>query len=307
MPDSTIRLGTRASKLALTQSNWVKAQLEGLGHQVDLIEIKTEGDVRTGPLAQIGGQGLFTKRLQQALVDAEIDLAVHSLKDLPTEDHPELKIAAVPLRENTADALVGRSGVSSLASLPQGAKVGTGSVRRAAQLLHLRPDLNICNIRGNVDTRLKKLVSEGFDAIILACAGLNRMGLADQITYAFEENELLPAVGQGALGLEVRSSDARTVAAVEVLNDGDSFHRAMAERSMLRRLFAGCLAPVGAITKVDAQSLQLTGVVLSRDGQTRIEHSSNGPMEDSIGLGVNVAEGLLGQGAEALLRKAKAT
>jgi hydroxymethylbilane synthase len=303
MPNPTIRLGTRASKLALTQSNWVKAQLEKLGNEVELIEIKTEGDVRTGPLAQIGGQGLFTKRLQHALVDSEIDLAVHSLKDLPTEDHPELKIAAVPPREKTADALVGRDGVVDLASLPNGAKVGTGSVRRAAQLLHLRPDLNIFDIRGNVDTRLKKLETEGFDAIILACAGLNRMGLADRITYAFDENELLPAVGQGALGLEVRASDAATIAAVQVLNDDDSFCRAMAERAMLRRLFAGCLAPVGAVTKVQSQVVQLTGVVLSRDGQTRIQCSNAGPVDRPGDLGVQVAEALMEQGAEELLRK----
>ena len=143
---SIIRLGTRASKLALTQSNWVKARLEALGNQVELIEIKTEGDVKTGPLAQIGGQGLFTKRLQQALVGMEIDLAVHSLKDLPTEDHPALRIAAVPVRENTADALIGRGNVVDMDSLRQGAKVGTGSVRRAAQLLHLRPDLIIFDV-----------------------------------------------------------------------------------------------------------------------------------------------------------------
>ncbi|MCL4123997.1 UNVERIFIED_CONTAM: hypothetical protein GTU68_049020 [Idotea baltica] len=298
----TIRLGTRASKLALTQSNWVKAQLESLGNEVQLIEIKTEGDVKTGPLAQIGGQGLFTKRLQIALLESEIDLAVHSLKDLPTEDHPDLKIAAVPPRENTADALIGRDGVNDLASLPEGAKVGTGSVRRAAQLLHLRPDLQIFDIRGNVDTRLQKLTSEGFDAIVLACAGLNRMGLADEISYAFAETELLPAVGQGALGLEVRGADQATIAAVGQLNDEASFHRAMAERSMLRRLFAGCLAPVGAVTVVDSGQLTLTGVVLSTDGVTRINATKSLPVAESAELGVAVAELLLEQGADALLK-----
>ena len=298
----TIRLGTRASKLALTQSNWVKAQLESLGNEVQLIEIKTEGDVKTGPLAQIGGQGLFTKRLQIALLDSEIDLAVHSLKDLPTEDHPDLKIAAVPPRENTADALIGREGVNDLASLPEGAKVGTGSVRRAAQLLHLRPDLKIFDIRGNVDTRLEKLVSEGFDAIVLACAGLNRMGLSDRICYSFDETELLPAVGQGALGLEVRASDETTITAVSQLNDDASFHRAMAERSMLRRLFAGCLAPVGAVTVVEAGELTLTGVVLSSDGKTRVEAVKSLPVEESAELGVAVAEALLEKGADVLLK-----
>ena len=182
---SPIRLGTRASKLALTQSNWVKSQLESRGHAVELVEIKTEGDIKTGPLAQIGGQGLFTKRLQIALVEKEVDLAVHSMKDLPTEDHSDLMIASVPERENTSDALICRDGIADFQSLPQDAKIGTGSVRRAAQLLHLRPDLKISDIRGNVDTRLLKLESEGFDGIILACAGLNRMGLSDRISHAF--------------------------------------------------------------------------------------------------------------------------
>ena len=211
-------------------------------------------------------------------------------------------LAAVPDRENTADALIGRDGVNDLASLPAGAKVGTGSVRRAAQLLHLRPDLKIFDIRGNVDTRLKKIKSESFDAIVLACAGLNRMGLADRISYAFADTELLPAVGQGALGLEVRGDDQTTISAVSQLNDDESYHRSMAERSMLRRLFAGCLAPVGAVTAVDSGQLTLTGVVLSCDGVTRIEATMSHPMEASTELGVVVAEVLLEKGADALLK-----
>ncbi len=301
MSQPTIRLGTRASKLALTQSNWVKSQLEAHGHAVDLIEIKTEGDIKTGPLAQIGGQGLFTKRLQIALVEKEVDLAVHSMKDLPTEDHADLMIASVPERENTSDALICRDGIADFQSLPQDAKIGTGSVRRAAQLLHLRPDLKIHDIRGNVDTRLEKLTSEGFDGIILACAGLNRMGLSERITHAFGETELLPAVGQGALALEIRKADAATNQAVKKLSHDESFSRAMAERSMLRRLFAGCLAPVGAVTRIEDGRLSLTGVVLSRDGKVRIEAQASSKPQSAIELGVEVAEKLFADGAQALL------
>ena len=180
-----IRLGTRGSQLALWQSNWCKSELEKLGFVVELKKIKTEGDIKTGSLAQIGGQGVFTKRLQIALLEDEIDLAVHSLKDLPTEDHPKLAIAAVPPRETTADALVSNK-FGDLDSIPQGAKIGTGSVRRAAQLLHLRSDLEIEDIRGNVDTRLQKLDDGKYDAIVLASAGLVRLGLGNRITYQFE-------------------------------------------------------------------------------------------------------------------------
>ena len=193
-----IRLGTRASKLAMWQSNWVKSELEKNSVTVELIQIKTEGDTATGPLAQIGGQGLFTKRLQIALLENEIDLAVHSLKDLPTEDHDDLTIAAIPQREDTADAFVSNK-FSDVDSLPAGATVGTGSVRRAAQILHRRDDLKIEDIRGNVDTRLKKLDDGNYDAIILASAGLKRLGLGDRITQSFTPDVLMPAVGQLSL------------------------------------------------------------------------------------------------------------
>lgn len=307
-PTSVIRLGTRASKLALWQSNWVKSQLEKLGHSVELIQIKTEGDVTAGPLAQIGGQGLFTKQLQVALLEEQIDLAVHSLKDLPTEDHPDLTVAAVPPREDTADAFVSNR-FAALDELPDGAVIGTGSVRRAAQLRHLRPDLEICDIRGNVDTRLKKLDGAEFDAIILAAAGLKRLGLEARIAQAFEPDQLLPAVGQGALGLETRKFDIATVSIVRRLSDPASYHRAFAERSMLKTLFAGCLAPVGASTTVAAAGgssrLTLTGVVLSTDGTERLQSTHTMPLEDSVKLGRVVAEQLLDQGAERLLKSVR--
>ena len=305
---SSIRLGTRASKLAMWQSNWVKSQLEKLGHSVELIQIKTEGDVTAGPLAQIGGQGLFTKQLQIALLEEQIDLAVHSLKDLPTEDHPDLTVAAVPKREDTADAFVSNR-FASLEELPDKAVIGTGSVRRAAQLKHLRSDLEIRDIRGNVDTRLKKLDGGNFDAIILAAAGLKRLGLEHRIAHFFEPDQLLPAVGQGALGLETRKFDIATVSIVRQLSDPDSYHRAFAERSMLKTLFAGCLAPVGASTtavSVNGSSrLTLTGVVLSIDGTERLQSTDTMPLEESSKLGKMVANQLLEQGADRLLKNVR--
>ena len=299
-PTKNIRLGTRGSQLALWQSNWVKSELEKLGVSVELIQIKTEGDIKTGSLAQIGGQGVFTKRLQIALLENEIDLAVHSLKDLPTEDHPKLTVAAVPERENTADALVSNN-YDDLDSIPQGSKIGTGSVRRAAQLLHLRDDLKIEDIRGNVDTRLQKLDDGKYDAIVLASAGLVRLGLADRITYQFEPHQLMPAVGQGALGLETRADDSNTIDLVSQLSDPPSFHRAMAERSMLRTLFAGCLAPVGANTVVKDGQLTLEGIVLSVDGKEKVSVSMSRPVAQSRELGAAVAKELIAKGADKFL------
>ena len=301
---STIRLGTRGSKLAMWQSTWVKRALEDLGCSVELIQIKTEGDVATGSLSQIGGQGLFTKRLQVALQNAEVDLAVHSLKDLPTQDAEGLSICAIPQRETTADALVSNK-YDSLQNLPSGAIVGTGSVRRAAQILHLRSDLKIADIRGNVDTRLRKLDDGDYDAIVLAAAGLTRLGWQDRITAYFSPEELLPAVGQGALGLETRTADEQTNSVVARLNHTESFSSAMAERHMLRALFAGCLAPVGALTKVKDETLTLTGVVLSVDGQTRIEVSSSSSLGEFTTLGQSVAKGLVDKGADNLLKRAQ--
>ena len=307
MPPSeatTIRLGTRGSKLAMWQSTWVKGELEKLGHAVELIQIKTEGDIKTGPLAQIGGQGLFTKQLQVALAENEIDLAVHSLKDLPTEDAPGLSVAAIPTRETTDDAIV-CTDATKLEDLPAGAIIGTGSVRRGAQILHLRQDLNIRDIRGNVDTRLQKLDSGEYDAIVLAAAGLTRLGLQNRISFRFDSRRLLPAVGQGALGLETRSDDDATRDALKELNHSQSFASAMSERSMLRRLFAGCLAPVGARTEIENETLTLTGVVLSRNGTERIEASASDSVDRHWQLGIKVAEKLIESGADKLLEQAK--
>ncbi len=307
--DKKFRLGTRGSKLALWQSHWVKSELEKRGHHIELIQIKTQGDVKTGPLSQIGGQGLFTKQLQIALHENEIDLAVHSLKDLPTEDAQGLSIASIPMRETTDDAICCRADVAaeSLAALPEKAIIGTGSVRRAAQILHLRPDLDIRDIRGNVDTRLEKLDSGDYDAIVLAAAGLTRLGLPNRISFRFDQLQLLPAVGQGALGLETRSDDEAIRDVVAELNHRESYSAALAERSMLRRLFAGCLAPVGARCEIGDEKVTLTGVVLSRDGKMRIEANASALFDRFENLGITVAEKLIAEGADKLLAAAKSS
>src|SRR5438045_3630686 len=266
---SAVRLGTRASALARWQAEGVAARLQERGVVVELVPITTQGDVKTGPLGQIGGQGLFTKEIQRALLDAKIDLAVHSCKDLPTAEVEGLTIAAVPERESTADVLVSKKSDRIETLLPQ-ARVGTGSLRRKAQLLHLRPDLRVEEIRGNVETRLQKLDREGWDAIVLAEAGLKRLNLARSITHVIPRETMLPAVGQGALAIETRSDDARAQSLLAPLNHPESHQAVLAERSLLLELRAGCLAPVGAIAQVEAGKLALEAVVLSVDGAQRL-------------------------------------
>lgn len=295
-----LRLGTRASPLARWQAEWVAARLEERGIEVELVPISTQGDVKSGPLGEIGGQGLFTKEIQRALLSREIDVAVHSLKDLPTAEIAGLAIAAVPLRESTADVLVSTR-FGSLDRLPHGARVGTGSQRRKAQLLHVRPDLSILEIRGNVETRLKKLDEGQYDAIVLAAAGLTRLGLADRMTFVLPRHIMLPAVGQGALGIETRSDDAVSRGLVEPLDDAATHAAVLAERSMLAALRGGCLAPVGALAHVDGAALSLEGVVFSGDGQRKISAAAAGLADDAVRIGQQVADELLGQGAGELI------
>ena len=299
-----IRLGTRGSQLALRQSNMVADQLRNLGNQVELITIKTEGDQSQASLAQIGGQGVFTKRLQTALLDGEIDLAVHSLKDLPTVPADGLKIAAVPEREDVRDALVlnAKTTANSFSELPSGARIGTGSTRRKAQLLYLRKDVEVCDIRGNVDTRLGKLDSGEFDAVVLAAAGLNRLGLEHRISFLFSREAMLPAVGQGALGLETRSDDDATISALSKLNASRSHAEVLAERAMLRELGAGCMAPVGVATHWSDGNLSLSGVILSVDGSERIMASETGAPDLAVSIGAKVASSLFADGGERLLK-----
>jgi hydroxymethylbilane synthase len=295
-----LRIGTRGSPLARWQAEHVAALLAASGIEVELIHITTQGDVTTGPLGAIGGQGLFTKEIQRALLDDRIDLAVHSLKDLPTEHVPGLALAAVPERESPGDVLV-CSQAKSLDELPRQSRIGTGSTRRKAQLLFARPDLQVLDIRGNVETRLRKLDEGDYDAIVLAEAGLKRLELAARITHVFAKSLMLPAVGQGALGLETRADDARTQSLLQALNDSATHAAVLAERAMLRTLRGGCLAPVGAWGRMENGQLALDGVVLSADGQQRIAASQSASPEDAEVLGIQVAEALLAQGAAALI------
>jgi len=283
----------------------VTSQLTARGVNVEQVLITTQGDVRTGPLGVIGGQGLFTKEIQRALLAGEIDLAVHSLKDLPTEPVAGLLLAAVPVREATGDALVANH-ATSLKDLPPGARIGTGSTRRRAQLLHLRPDLNLDDVRGNVDTRLRKLDEGQYDALILAEAGLKRLGLAARIAQILPVEGMLPAVGQGALGLETRESDLRTRELIASLDDPATHAAVLAERSLLAHLRGGCLAPVGAIGRVAGDCLSLSAVVLSGDGRQRIAAAAAGSPLDALTVGITVAEALLAQGARELITAARA-
>lgn len=300
-----IRLGTRSSPLARWQADWVTSQLVELGIEVEQVLITTQGDVRTGSLSQIGGQGLFTKEIQRALLDNRVDLAVHSLKDLPTAPTPGLTLAAIPPRETTHDCLVSNS-VKSLQELPKGARLGTGSLRRRAQALFIRPDLVVEEIRGNVDSRLRKLDEGQYDAIMLAEAGLKRLGLDARMTQILPLELMLPAVGQGALGLETREDDIVTQALLMPLDHAPSHAAIDAERSMLATLRGGCLAPIGASATVSAEGeLTLIGVVVRVDGEKRISAQAHGPMADAVQIGKAVAEDLLSQGASELIAQSR--
>lgn len=309
MADETpLRLGTRGSPLARWQADWVAGQLREQGVAVEIVQITTQGDVKTGPLASFGGVGVFTKEIQRALLDKRVDLAVHSLKDLPTEPIPGLKIAAVPPREAAGDVLVTRDGVS-LDKLPQGAKVGTGSTRRRAQLLYVRPDLVIEDIRGNVETRLSKLDTGEFDAIVLAEAGLTRLGLRDRIQHVIPQKIMLPAIGQGALGLETRVDDERAIAAVGKLDDPLTHRAVVAERAFLATLRGGCLAPVGAFAFFEERNLDralvLEGAILSKDGRQCKRGVIKAGGEWAVEMGTELAKVLLADGAQKLIDAAR--
>ncbi len=295
-----LRLGTRSSALARWQADWVAARLTELGIEVELVPITTQGDVKTQPLGQIGGQGLFTKELQRALLDDTIDLAVHSLKDLPTASVDGLALAAVPARESTADVLVSNI-ARRIEDLPPAARIGTGSLRRKAQLLHLRPDLRVEDIRGNLDTRLRKLDEGQFDAIVLAEAGLKRLGLVERIVHVIPRSTMLPAVGQGALGIEARTDDSTTRQLLAPLDHDHAHQSVIAERSLLLALRGGCLAPVGAYGRVENGRLLLEAVVLSGDGAKRITASGDDAPAEAAALGERVADSLISQGATELI------
>ncbi|MEN6459501.1 MAG: hydroxymethylbilane synthase [Thermoguttaceae bacterium] len=301
-----LRLGTRASPLARWQAEWVAAQLRSRGIEVALIPIVTAGDRQRGVIGETNEPGLFTKEIQLALLDGRIDLAVHSLKDLPTEPVAGLTVAAVPERGPFGDALVSTD-ATPLNALPQGARVGTGSLRRRAQLLHVRPDLTVADIRGNVDTRLRKLREGGYDALLLAEAGLRRLALDREIAELIPPEIVLPAPGQGALSLEIRADDVAARACVTPLDHSPTHNAVRAERALSAALDSGCLAPVAALGRVEGDRLTLVGRVLSPDGAKMIESRLEGPACDAESLGRRVAGALLAQGAAAMIHAARTT
>lgn len=295
--DRPLRLGTRRSLLATTQSGWVADRLRALGHQVELVEIVTEGDVNTAPLTQIGGTGVFASALRQALRAGEVDFAVHSLKDLPVLPEPGLSVVGIPEREDPRDVLVSGAGYT-MATLPQGASVGTGSPRRAAQLLTHRPDLQVVAIRGNVDSRVRRTTSGELDAVILAGAGLRRLGRAGDIADVIDTAVMLPAPGQGALAVEVRETDPDVLAAVAELDHHATRTAVTAERSLLRALEAGCTAPIGALARLEGDTLVLDAFAGSDDGSIALRRSLTGDPGDPWGLGERLAADLLAAGAD---------
>jgi hydroxymethylbilane synthase len=299
----TLRIGTRGSQLALWQANWVRQTIESQHSQlsVEIRIIKTRGDkILDVPLAKIGGKGLFVKEIEEALQNGDIDIAVHSMKDMPGDIPPGLCIGAVPERENPFDVLISRGGLC-LKNLRQGACIGTSSLRRSAQLLHVRPDLNIAPLRGNLDTRLKKLDSSDLDGIILAAAGVRRLGLEDRITEYFGDDLLLPAAGQGALCIEIRRDDDLTAAAVTGLDHSPTRQVVLGERVFLHRLEGGCQVPIAAHGKTDGATICLQGLVASIDGRCIIRDSVSGPETQAESIGVQLAERLLSNGADHLL------
>jgi hydroxymethylbilane synthase len=301
-----LRVGTRASLLARTQSGHVAAALAAaLGREVVLVEVTTHGDVSTAPLATFGGVGVFVSALRDALLRGEVDVAVHSLKDLPTATHDEIALAAVPPREDPRDAVVARDGLT-LGELPAGARVGTGSPRRAAQLHALGLGFVVEGIRGNVDTRIRKVTEGELDAVVLARAGIARLGRLDEVTEVLDPLQMLPAPGQGALAVECRATDTDLVDAVRAAIDDPHTRAAVtAERTVLADLEAGCSAPVGALAEVaegdDGDELWIRAVALSPDGGLAVRRSATGTPGDATEVGHRLAKEMLTDGAGSLV------
>ena len=305
MKSHKIIIGSRGSQLALWQANWVKSQLENLHSNADISirVITTSGDkIKDVPLSKIGGKGLFVKEIEEALLAKEIDLAVHSMKDVPIEIPSQLEISIITKRENPLDALISKNG-KKLADLPQGATIGTSSLRRSSQLLNHRNDFKIHPLRGNVDTRLKKVEEGKYDAILLASAGLNRLGWSNRITEEISHEIIIPAMGQGALGIETRLGDTKTYNFISSLNHEQTNYEVSAERALVGKLDGGCQVPIGAYAKIEGNLITLKGLVASLDG--KIIHKSEivGPIEDAINIGQDLGEELLKMGANEILEK----
>lgn len=307
MGKKLIRIGTRGSKLALYQANWVKSALikNDPDLNVEIEIIKTKGDkILDVPLAKVGGKGLFVKEIEEALLKKDIDLAIHSMKDMPSEIPDGLEIGAIPVREVPNDVLLSNSN-QYLADLPEGATIGTSSLRRAAQLKILRPDINIVPLRGNIDTRIKKLKDGQMDGIILAAAGIKRLNFENEITEYIDPQLMLPAVGQGALCIETRINDPEVSHHTSQLNDHDTQIVVLCERAFLNRLEGGCQVPIAAHGELKDKELSITGLVAEIDGSKILKETFKGPYDSYETLGINLAEHLLSMGAGEILEKLK--
>ena len=308
MTGAPLRVGTRASLLARTQSGHVADALRAaLGREVVLVDVSTEGDVSSAPLASFGGVGVFVSALRDALLRKDVDIAVHSLKDLPTASDPRITLAAVPPREDPRDVVVARDGLT-LGELAPGSKVGTGSPRRAAQLHALGLGFDVRAIRGNVDTRIRKVRDGELDAVVLARAGLARLGRLDEVTEVLDPLQMLPAPGQGALAVECRAADSDLAEAVrDALDDAATRAAVTAERVVLATLEAGCSAPVGALAEVaegeDGEELWIRAVALSLDGAVAVRRSATGTPGDAAGVGLRLAEEMVADGAASLIEE----
>jgi len=300
--NQVIRLGSRGSKLALWQAEFIQFEIERrTGRKVEITRIKTTGDmILDVPLAKVGGKGLFVKEIEETLLSGGIDLAVHSMKDVPTDLPDRLAIVAITRREDPRDAFLSVK-YRKFLELPQGARLGTSSLRRQTQLLGLRPDLLVETLRGNLDTRIRKMEEGRYDAIILAAAGLRRLGWEERITEYIPEEMSLPAIGQGALGIEIRVDDLDTLEAVSFLNDRDTAFAVRAERGFLKRLEGGCQVPIASYGRAEGDGIFLKGMVGRPDGSEIIRGSARGSTSDPEALGVGLAEQLLARGGKEIL------
>ncbi len=306
MAKKTLRIGTRASALALWQANWVKGELEKRYPELEvtLTKIKTQGDkILDVPLAMVGGKGLFVKEIQEAMLRDEIDIAVHSMKDVPTFFPEGTGLRCITEREDPRDILVLNEGCTSLDDIPQGGRIGTSSLRRKAQLLNLRPDLEMLDIRGNVLTRINKLTEDKLDAVVLAAAGMHRLGYTGQIGAYLDPKICLPAIGQGALGLESRLADDETNALIDFFNHPETAAAVIAERAVLATLEGGCQVPIAAFGTVEGGQLDLTGLVSSCDGTQMIKLNAKCALADAEATGVSLARQLLAEGAGPILNE----
>ena len=302
-----IKIGSRGSKLALWQANWVKSALQSINpsQAIDISIIKTKGDkILDAPLAKVGGKGLFVKEIEEALLDGKIDLAVHSMKDMPADIPEGLCIGSIPKREDPADVLISKTG-ESFAQLKTGARIGTSSLRRASQLLHARPDIEIIPLRGNLDTRIDKLKTENLDAVVLAAAGVKRLGLEEKITEVLHNRIMLPAVGQGALCIEIRQDDPEIGSKVSALDHRETRVAVTGERAFLNRLGGSCQVPIAGYGVVEGESLFMRGLVSDLSGNRVIEDNHQGDLSIPEEIGIALADRLLSMGADKILDQLK--